>query len=95
MVIHDLDIVGVTRLPPKTNTPPFVDTDTVLTRSITSELLQSIARWHPKISNPLGCIEDQKFTKRDLLNGGSELPDVLPLEQAFRFAIAETLDHVE
>ncbi len=66
----------------------------MLTCPISAEFLQSIARWNPKVRNLLGRVEDQELAKRHPLRS-AELPDGLPLEQAFCIAVAEAPDHKE
>jgi hypothetical protein len=49
MVIHDLNIVGVTLPPAEADAPLPVDADAELARAIAGESFQAIARQSPKI----------------------------------------------
>ena len=50
MVIHDLDVVGMTLSPPETDSKLTIDADTVLPLSLTLEFLKMIRRWDPEIA---------------------------------------------
>jgi len=43
MIVHDLDVVGLTVFPPEADPPLVVDANAVLTRAISVKLLQTIA----------------------------------------------------
>jgi hypothetical protein len=49
MVVNDFYVKGITILPPETNTPLIVDSDTKESFSFTSELFQPIGRGHSQI----------------------------------------------
>lgn len=56
MVVRDFDFVGMTPLPAEADSVLVIDTDTVLTATISLQTLQSIVWRHckfPKISNPI------------------------------------------
>jgi hypothetical protein len=49
VIIHDLDVIGVTSLPTEADSPLHIDRNAPLTRSIAFELLEAIARRDKKI----------------------------------------------
>ena len=54
--VRDFDFVGITSLPAETDSVLFIDTNSVLTATISFQPLQPIAWWHcefPKISDPI------------------------------------------
>jgi len=46
VIIDDLNIVGTTARPLKTDPVPVIDSDTVLSRAVTSKFLQAVSGWH-------------------------------------------------
>jgi len=71
----------------------LVDADTVLPLPPTAELSQPIARRHSKVGDLLSRIEDHQPAKRETLDHRPKFPDSLPLEETFRVAVPEALDH--
>jgi hypothetical protein len=63
VIIHDRKVFRPRRGPTKADTPLLVDANTVLTRSITSQLLQAIARRDSRIDQFLGSVENQEFSQ--------------------------------
>jgi len=49
MIVNDLNFEGVTRFPAETDTPLIVDTNTVLTGSITRKALKSVCWRNSKV----------------------------------------------
>jgi hypothetical protein len=58
MVTHDLDLEGVTVLPPEADPPLSVDADAELTRAIAGESFQAIARQSAEIVQAAGTPKD-------------------------------------
>ena len=71
VVVHDLNIVRVAAGPPETDSPPVIDTNTVLTGSVALQCLQSIAWWSSQITQFRCCIELSQLALSDAL----ELPN--------------------
>jgi hypothetical protein len=69
VVVGYLDIETPTLAPAKANPPLFIHPNAVLTRSITLELLQSIAWRHPELLERLRRVEHYQFPLRQSLNG--------------------------
>ena len=80
MIIDDLHIVGVTLAPPEADSPPLVDSDTVLPFPITGQLLETVTWRYPKIRQFLGSIEDQKLATRHPYDVVREAPRREPVE---------------
>ena len=57
VVIRDFDFVGIALLPAETDSILFIDADTVLTAPISLKSLQSVVRWHGKLSKVSDSIE--------------------------------------
>lgn len=58
MVISNLHIEGIPILPPKADTPLFVDTNTMLPRAITRQLFQVVGWWYSQILQTPCRIQD-------------------------------------
>lgn len=63
MIVHNLNIEGITPLPAKTYTPLPINPDTVLPLPITMQLFQPIPRWYAQCVNIASCIEHIQFTQ--------------------------------
>ncbi len=68
MIINDLDVVGITIMPLKTNTPLLVYSYTVLTGTISFQSFKSIAWRNPQVFCALGVVNHPQFSPRNLLN---------------------------
>jgi hypothetical protein len=63
MIIHNLNIIG-SIVPPETNPPLFIDTDAVLTFSVTLECLEAVAWQSSQVFQSLGIVEyPQAFSR--------------------------------
>ena len=62
MVINDFHIFRTCISPTKADTPLIIDTNTVLTGTITLECFKVIAGWHPQIIKSTGYLELSKLT---------------------------------
>jgi len=68
VVIHDFHILCTCIRPTETDSPLIVDTDAVLTNTITPERFKMIARWHSQIIEPICNFELSKFAPCNLSN---------------------------
>jgi len=57
------------------------------------ELLQSVARWRPKIVYTRRSIQESELSERSALNIGPKLLDGLALKEALSITVSEALDH--
>jgi len=71
MVIDDFHIVGVAGLPPKAETPLFIDPDAVLPGALTFQLLEPVSGRSPQIVQSI-----RRIKQSELLQSNS--PDVRP-----------------
>jgi hypothetical protein len=67
----------------------------MLTRSVTLELLQSIAGRHAKVPELLGGVDEDELAEHRAVELSWEAPDRLAMKQAFRVTVRETLNHAE
>ena len=76
MVINDFYIFRTCIRPTKTDTPLIVDTNAVLTGTITRECIKLIPGWNPQIIKSTGDLKLSKLTSRNF-GDVHELPDAL------------------
>jgi len=93
MVVHDLDIFGVSRPPPKTDPPLIVDANAVLPGSVSSKLLQPVAWRTAKVVQGLGRIQDQELAQRHPLQLKGPPAHPLALEDSLGVLIPKALEH--
>ena len=67
MVVDNLNIKGIPVFPSKADTPLIVDPDAVLSRSITSQGLQTVAGWHADIRQIHRIFQQSQFSSRDFV----------------------------
>jgi hypothetical protein len=70
VVVHDLDLFSVARVPSEADTPLIVHADAVLTLSIASGLLESVTRGDPQVIKGFRRVEEKQFSKRGSLDVG-------------------------
>jgi hypothetical protein len=56
-IIHYLNLVDLSVFPNKADSPPVVDSDTMLSQAISLECFQAISRRHPQIVEGYGPME--------------------------------------
>jgi hypothetical protein len=93
MVVDDLDIVGVSFMPPETDTPLIVDADAPLSFSVSPQFFQPVRRRDTKEIKAGGCVNQSQFSQGGLLDipwksGGKE-----PAKYFQGFLTPECLDH--
>jgi hypothetical protein len=93
MVIHDLDLVGISFTPFEADAPLVVDPDAVLARAITAEFLEPIPRRDPKVLELVGRIQDQELTEGTALECGGPPAHRFAQEDAVGIPVPEALDH--
>ena len=64
VVVGDFDLVGISRLPAKTDTELIVDADTVLTLPVTPQPFQPIPRWDLEFANLSHPVQLVQFASR-------------------------------
>ena len=93
MIIHYLDVVGISTLPFKTDAPLVVDANAILTLSIARQFLEAVGRRYAQILQDLGCIQDFKSPSGNPLDVLREFARELTIEDSFRFLAREGLNH--
>jgi hypothetical protein len=63
VIIHHLDLVGVAVAPDETDPPLVVHPNAPLTRSIASELLESVPGGRAEVIETDGCVEHPEFAE--------------------------------
>jgi hypothetical protein len=93
MVVHNLDVMCLSRLPPKAEPPLIVNADAVLAGSIPSQLLQSVARRTSEIVRRLGSVQDHELAQGGPLNRQRPSAHPLALEDPLGVLIPEAPYH--
>ncbi|OGA69395.1 MAG: hypothetical protein A3F77_13480 [Betaproteobacteria bacterium RIFCSPLOWO2_12_FULL_67_28] len=68
MVVHDLDALGATSCPAKTDSKLVIDADTPLPVAIASELFQPVMRRHTQIVDSADQVQLLKLSARHSLD---------------------------
>jgi hypothetical protein len=93
VIVDDLDVVRVAVEPAKTNTPLVVDTNAVLSRTITGQFFQAVPRWNAQIGKRLGGVENQQLPQGRSLNRLRKFGASFPTKHALGLTIAKAADH--
>lgn len=93
MIIDNLNVVGIARVPPKADPPLSVDADAVLRQSVTFQLFQSVRGGNAQVIERGRSVEHAELPKGGTLHIGPQSPDRLTVEKALGVSLLETLDH--
>jgi hypothetical protein len=93
VVIDNLNLVGISCSPAKTDPPLIIDANTVLAGAIASELLKAIARRNSEVLQRLGRIYCHQLAQHRALQFGGIATDGSTLEERFSVPIGEASDH--
>jgi len=92
MVIHDLNVIRIAIAPHKADAPLIVDTDTVLSLSITFERFQTVTRGRREVAQFSGNVQLSKFPLRHPLEPSKRF-DVLSRMELFCLLRPEGFNH--
>jgi hypothetical protein len=95
VVVDDFNVERITRAPAETNTPLLIHANTVLSRTVTLELFESVSRRDSEIAEDGGRIQHPEFPKGHALDVRPELSDGLAPKETLCVVVPEALDHVE
>jgi len=93
VIIRYLNIVRIAVTPSEAYAPLVINPNTVLTGSISLELLKSVPWRDAQVLQSLGSVQYQEFPKGCTVKSGWQSADALAFEQPFRITIPEALDH--
>jgi hypothetical protein len=93
VVVHNLDLVGVSVPPLKADAVLVIDANAVLAFPITSEPLQAVAGRQSEVAKRSGRINDLQFLQSGPPHTGWDAPTPLFFPNPLRFRIAESFDH--
>ena len=89
MVVNDLNPFWTSVAPPEADTPLIIDSDTVLSCSITAQMLEPVARRNPKILETTRGVNLPQLAQRNASDARVEGRDSLPRKQPLSLAILE------
>jgi hypothetical protein len=92
VVVHDLDVVGISVTPYKTKTPLVVDPDTVLPLPLAAQGFQTVSRRRCQIAQIRGAVQLAKLSASDPFHS-SKAATRLPAVKSPGFRATERPDH--
>ena len=93
MVVNDLNPFWTSIAPLEADTPLIIDSNTVLSCSITAKKLESIARRNPEVLQTTRSVDLTQLAQRDASDARVKGRNRLPRRQPLGLAIPERLDH--
>ncbi len=93
MVICYFNVERVTATPFETDSPLVINSDAMLSCTITAKFFKSIRRWNSQVVEVNGVVDHTQLSQSCLLNIGWKLPRTLALINLFCFSILEGFDH--
>ena len=85
--------MGGTVTPSKANAPLIIDSNAVLTRSISLELLESVPWRHAQVRQSLGSVQYQQLPQSAPVKARWQFANTLTFEEPFGVTIPEALYH--
>jgi len=89
VVVNNLNPFWTSVAPPKADTPLIIDSDTVLPRTITAQMLKPVARRNPKILQTTRGVNLPQLAQRNASDAQVEGRNRLPRKQPLSLAILE------
>jgi len=89
VVVNDLNPFWTSVAPPEADTPLIIDSDTVLSCSITAQMLEPVARRNPKILETTRGVNLPQLAQRNASDARVKGRDSLPRKQALSLTIPE------
>ena len=89
MVVNDLNPFWTSVAPPEADTPLIIDSDTVLSCSITAQMLEPVARRNSKILETTRSVDLTQLAQRDASDARIEGRNRLPRKQPLSLTIPE------
>lgn len=89
MVVNDLNPFWTSVAPPEADTPLIIDSDTVLSCSITAQMLEPVARRDPEVFQTTRGVNLPQLAQRNASDARVEGRNRLPRKQALSLTIPE------
>lgn len=96
MIVYDGNFVRVAGSPAEYDAPLVIDADRVLPLAVAAKGFESVAGWHPEVSQVGGVMEVEQLAPRDSVERGRQASASLGasiLEYIFREPVPKALDH--
>jgi hypothetical protein len=93
VMVDDLDIGRSSGCPDKADSPLLVDPDAVPTDTVRLQILQSIPRWNPKVTDDIGRIEHGQLPQGCPLRRDIECLHPLAAPDESGVLVPERLEH--
>lgn len=93
MIIDDFNFVSVPISPPKTNSPPVIDSNAVLASTITLECFQPIPGRHAEVIKTLGRVQLNKLPQHHPVKIRRKAAARCAGEETLGLAVGEASNH--
>jgi len=93
MVIRYFNVKRVTAAPFETDSPLVINSNAMLSYTITAKFFKSIRRGNSQVIEVNGIVDHTQLSQSYLLYIGWKLPRTLALINLFSFSILEGFDH--
>ena len=93
MVIANFHLDGIVLRPTKADPPLIIDADRMLSRAITPQGFQSVARRNPQVVQTCCAIQQSQFVQGALLDGRGQPTGTLLQPDSLRLPLGETPNH--
>ena len=93
MIVSDLNVVGMTAVPDKTDSPLFIDSNAMLAQPIALQFLKAASWWNTQFLDVYRRIQHQELSFGTPAYGNRKIASSSSLEDILRIAIGEALDH--
>lgn len=94
MVVDDLHVEGVALLPPETDSPLVVHSDTPLALPITVQFFELITRRNSQVLESFGCVQEFQFSLHPALKIAWKSSGAFTTENLLGPSVREAPDHV-
>jgi hypothetical protein len=68
MIIDYLDLIDVTLVPNKADSPALIDSDTIMAMAVSLESFQTVSRRNPQIIDGFGPVKHAQFAQGSSVN---------------------------
>ena len=93
MIINYFDLIDVPLVPYKADSPPVIDSDTILPQTVSLKTFKAVSRRNSQVVKGLCPIEHTQFPESNSLNFRWQFSQRFAVKESFRLLILETLNH--
>ncbi len=94
VIVNNFNLVGVSVLPDKAQAIAVVDADAVLSFTVATQFLQTVAGGYAQVVEAYSGVQDEQFAQGRALQIGGQVRMAKSFEKIFCVAVAKGLDHI-